>query len=257
MGSSRSIAAGQVVSSDSSRSFLVARPRSLEARHFSGAGVPSAQVMVRRLGHGLGGSLRRTGRFRPLGSRGGRALDQCPRALSSRKSSQVVCSTSRRFLGGDLRRQLNRHLLSEEPRRDSLFLSELHRSEDSPLGGGSSCGDFPTVHHGEPQCSSGPSFSPEPNLGLRVDAEAGGLQGSVQEMAGVDRPFCNISKLQMFHIFFSLPRSQCAGDGCSSSKLEWVAGVCLSSLVTHSGGSEEAPVVLWGPANHHSFVLAS
>ena len=89
-----------------------------------------------------------------------------------------------------------------------------------------------------------------------MDAEAGGLQGFVQEMAGVDRPIRNISKSQMFNIFFSLPRSQCSGDGCSSSKLEWVAGVCLSSLVTHSSSSEEAPVVLWGP-DHHSSVLAS
>ena len=134
MGSCRSVAAGRVVSSDSSRSFLVARPRSLGARHFSGAGVPSARIGVRLLGRGLGGSLRRTGRFRPLGSRRGRALDHCPRALGNRKSSPVVCSTSRRFLGGDLRRQLDRRFLSEEPRQDSLFLSELHRSEDSPLG---------------------------------------------------------------------------------------------------------------------------
>ena len=60
----------------------------------------------------------------------------------------------------------------------------------------------------------------------------------------------------MFDIFFSLPRSQRSGNGCSSSELEWVAGVCLSSLVPHSSGSEEAPVVLWGPADHHSSVLA-
>ena len=100
-------------------------------------------------------------------------------------------------------------------------------------------------------------FSPKPDLGLRVDAEAGGLQGSVQEMASVNRPVCIISKSQMFHIFFSLPRSQCSGDGCASSKLEWVAGVCLSSLVSHSGGFEEAPVVLWGSTDHHSSILAS
>ena len=169
----------------------------------------------------------------------------------------MVCSTSRLFLSGGLRRQFDSYILSEEPRQDSLFLSELHRSEDSPLGGGSVCGDFPTVHHGETQCSNGRSFLPKPDLGLRVDAEAGGLRGSVQEMAGFDRPVCNISKLQIFNIFFCLPRSQCSGDGCASSKLEWVAGVCLSSLVTHSGGFEEAPVVLWGPADHHSSVLAS
>ena len=169
----------------------------------------------------------------------------------------MVCSTPCRFLSGGLRRQLDSNLLSEEPRRDSLFLSELHRSKDSPLGEGSFCGDLPTVYHGETQCSSGRSFSPGPNLGLLVNAEAGGLRGSVQEMAGVDRPVCNISESQMFDIFFSLPRSQCSGDGYTSSKLEWVAGVCLSSLVTHSGGFEEAPVGVWGPADHHSSVLAS
>ena len=257
VGSGRSVSAGRVVTGDSKRSFLVARPRSLSARRFSGAGVPSARVMVRRLGRGLGGSLGRAGRFRPVGSGRHRALDQCPGALGDRESSQVVCSTSRRFLSGGLHRQFDSRVVSAEPRRDLFFFSELHRSEDSPLGGGSVCSDFPTVCYEETQCAGGRSFSPEPNLGLRVDTEAGGLQGSVQEMAGVDRPYCNISKSQMFDIFFSLPRSQCSGDGCPSSKLEWVAGVCLSSLVTHSGGFEEAPVVLWGPADHHSSVLAS
>ena len=90
-----------------------------------------------------------------------------------------------------------------------------------------------------------------------MDAEAGGLRGSVQEVAGVNRPVCNISKSQMFHIFFSLPRSQCSGDGCASSKLEWVAGVCLSSLVSHSGSFEEALVVLWSSTDHRSSILAS
>ena len=149
VGSCRSVSDGRVVSGGSSRSLLVARPQSFGARHFSGAGVPSARIMVRRLGRGLGGSLGRTGRFRPLGSRGRRALDQCSRALGHRKSSSVVCSTSRRFLSGDFCRQLDRHFLPEEPRRDSFLSSELHCSEDSPLGGESPCGDFPSVYHGE------------------------------------------------------------------------------------------------------------
>ena len=157
----------------------------------------------------------------------------------------MVCSTSRRFLSGSLRRQIDSRVVFAETRRDSFFFSELHRSEDSPLGGGSVCGDFPTVYYGVSQCASGRSFSSKPDLGLRVDAEAGGLQGFVQEMAGVNRPVCNVSKSQLFLIFFSLPQSQCYGDGCASSKLEWVAGVCFSSLVSHSGGFEEAPVALW------------
>ena len=104
---------------------------------FSGAGVPSARVMVRRLGRGLGGSLGRAVRFRPVGSGRRRALDQCMGALGDRECSQVVCSTSRRFLSGSLRRQIDSRVVSAEPRRDSFFFSELHRSEDSPLGGGS------------------------------------------------------------------------------------------------------------------------
>ena len=169
----------------------------------------------------------------------------------------MVCSTSRRFLSGGLRRQFDSHVVSAEPRRDSFFFSELHRSEDSPLGGGSVSSDFPTVYYGETQCPGGRSFSPKPDLGLRVDADAGGLWGSVQEVAGFDQPVCNISESQMFPIFFSLPRSQCSGDGCASSKLEWVAGVFLSSLVSHSGGFEEAPVVLWSHSDHRSSILAS
>ena len=213
--------------------------------------------MVRRLGRGLGGSLRRSGRFRPLGSGEWRALDQCSGALGDRESSQVVCSTSRRCLSGSLRRQFDCRVISEEPRRDSLFTSELHRSEDSPLGGGSVDSDFPAVCYGETQCVGGRSFSPEPDLGLRVDAEAGGLHGSVQEVAGVNRPVCNITKSLMFTLFFSLPRSQFSGDGCTAPKLEWVAGVCLSSLVSHSSSVEEALVVLWGATDHRSSVLAS
>ena len=235
----------------------MARPRSLSARRFSVAGVPSARVLVRRLGRGLGGSLGRAGRFRPVSSGRRRALDQCTGALGVRESSQVVCSTSRRLLSGGLRRQFDSRVVSAEPRRYSFFFSELHRSEDSPLGGGSVSSAFSTVYYGETQCAGGCSFLPKPDLGLRMDAEAGGLQGSVQEVADVNRPVCNVSKSQMFHIFFSFPRSQCSGDGCASSKLEWVAGICLSSLVSHSGGFGEAPVVLWSSTDHRSSILAS
>ena len=234
----------------------MARPRSFGARHLSGASVPSARIVVRRLGRGLGDSLGRKCFFRPLGSRGSRALDQRQGALGHRESSPVVCSTSRRVFGGNLRRQFYGHCLPEEPRRDTFLSSELHRSEDSPLGGESSGCDFSPVYYGKTQRSRGFFISLKSDSGLRMDSEAGGLSGSVQEVAGVDRSICNITKSPMFDIFFSLPRSQRSGNGCSSSELEWVAGVCLSSLVPHSSSSEKAPVALWGPADHHSSVLA-
>ena len=58
-------------------------------------------------------------------------------------------------------------------------------------------------------------------------------------------------------IFFTIPRSEHLSYGCSAPELEWVAGVCLSSLVTHSGSPQEAPVVLWSSPDTHSSLLAS
>ena len=107
VGPCRPIDSGQVVSGDSPGSRLVARSRSVGARHFSGAGVPSARIVVRRLGRGLGGSSGRKCYFRPLGSRGSRVFHQCQRAPGHRESSPVVCSASCRFFGGNLRRQFH------------------------------------------------------------------------------------------------------------------------------------------------------
>ena len=76
----RLIDSGRVVSGGSPGYGLVARSRTVGARHFSGAGVPSARIVVRRLGRGLGGSSGQKCYFRPLGSRGGRVFDQRRRA---------------------------------------------------------------------------------------------------------------------------------------------------------------------------------
>ena len=76
-------------------------------------------------------------------------------------------------------------------------------------------------------------------------------------MAGFHRSLRHLSKSPMLSIFFPVPRSECSGYRCSAPELEWVAGVCLSSLVSHSGGIEEAPVVLWSPPDHHCSILAS
>ena len=157
--------------------------------------------MVRRLGRGLGGSLRRTGRFRPLGSRLGelsinaRELLVIERALlwfaPHLVGSSVAVFADNSTAISYLRIQGRTHssFLNSIAQRILCWAEVL------------SVMISPTVYHGETQCSSGSSFSPRPNLGLRVDAEAGGLRGSVQEMAGVDRPVCNISKSQMFDIF--------------------------------------------------------
>ena len=95
----------------------------------------------------------------------------------------------------------------------------------------------------------------DPGVGL--DSEDRGLSRAAEAVAGVHRPFCHLTKSPMLPIFFTVPRSERARHGCSAPELEWVAGVCLSSLVPHSSGPQEASVVIWSPPDHHSSVLAS
>ena len=121
----------------------------------------------------------------------------------------------------------------------------------------SPCSTDASVHHGSSQCSRGLFVSSQPSVGFRMDTQDRGFPRAPEEMAGVHRPFCHLTQSPVLSIFFSVPRSERSGCGCSAPELGWVAGVCLSTLVTHSGCSQEAPVILWGPADHHSSLLAS
>ena len=90
-----------------------------------------------------------------------------------------------------------------------------------------------------------------------MDPQDRGLPGAEEEVAGVHRSFCHLTQSSMLSIFFTIPRSERLSYGCSAPELVWVAGVCLSSLVSHSGSPKEAPVVLWSTPDNHSSLLAS
>ena len=65
-----------------------------------------------------------SGLWAPSGRR--RALDQCTGALADRECSQVVCSTSRRFLSGGLRRQIDSCVVSaDQGGTRSSFLNSI------------------------------------------------------------------------------------------------------------------------------------
>ena len=89
-----------------------------------------------------------------------------------------------------------------------------------------------------------------------MDLETRGFSTASEEVAGGNRSVCNLSQSPLLTIFFSLPRSQFHPDRCSSPTVGWVAGVCLSTLCSNSCGSEEAPLVFWGPDDDHSTLLA-
>ena len=236
---------------------MVARSRSFRTRDCARPGVPSATVMVRRLGRGLGSSFRGGHGFRPLVSRRAISVHQRQGVLGHRESSVIFRSTNSRLRGSLVSGQLHRYLVSPESGRYQVSAAECHSAADSSLGGGSAGVSSSTIHYGSPQRSSGCSISTQSDLGLRVDLQGQSFSGSEEEVAGVHRPVCHLTQSPMFSAFFTIPRSERLSYGCSAPELEWVAGVCLSSLVAHSGSPQEAPVVLWGPSNTHSSVLAS
>ena len=116
LGSDRPVDSRSVDSGDPLQSGVVTRSRALGARHFARPGVPSARLMVRRLGRGLGSSFGRGRYFRPLVSRRTGDVHQYHGALSHRKSSVVLCSADPGLLCRRVCGQFHRNSLSPQSR---------------------------------------------------------------------------------------------------------------------------------------------
>ena len=159
-------------------------------------------------------------------------------------------------LGSGVRRQHDGAGLPEESGGYQIRRPEPDGSGSAALGGALFYHSSTTIYHGAQQCVGGCSISPESDSGLRMDLETVCVSTASEKVAGVDRPFRNLTKSPLFTLFFSVPRSQFHWDRCSSPTMGWVAGVCLSSLCADPCDSEKAPPVLWGPADDHSSLLA-
>ena len=90
-----------------------------------------------------------------------------------------------------------------------------------------------------------------------MDIEAESFPGTSEMLAGDVRSVCHLIKSPMFSIFFMLPRSEGFGDGCISSDLGRLSGVCISTLVPDIVGFEEAPIILWSADDSRSSLGAS
>ena len=86
-----------------------------------------------------------------------------------------------------------------------------------------------SIQHGAQQRVGRFSLSSKSDSWFRVDPETVCVSAVSEKVAGVNRPVRNLTKSPLLTLFFSIPRSQCSGDRCSSPTVEWVAGVCLSS----------------------------
>ena len=206
---------------------------------------------------GCGGTSGRRGCFQPVGSRGVRLLHKRQGAFGYRESSSLLRSTDKGFVLSDLCGQLDSHCLSSESGGNKISSSEFHSSAHLEVVGDSSGSFDSTIHHGPSQCVSGLVISSESGSRVRMDTQNRGVPRAPEEVASVYQSVCHLTKSPMFTIFFTVPRSERAGYRCSSPELGWVAGICLSTLVSDSSCPREAPVVLWGPTDHRSSLLAS
>ena len=80
------------------------------------------------------------------------------------------------------------------------------------------------------------------------------IQGSEWTEVGGVPPV--VQEGTLFTLFFALPRSLSDRYGCASSELGRVSGVCLSTVVNDTAGSEEAPLIFWGPHDSSCSILA-
>ena len=205
LGLSRPVCSGPVDFRGSSRLRMVARSVLVGTRYFARSGVPSAQLVVRRLRRGLGGTSGGGRYFRPLVSRRVGNVHQRQRALSHRTSSSILCSRDCEQFSSRVCGQFNSDSLSSQSGGHTIPAAQCHRAVGSVMVGGSSGDSNSTIHHGSPQRLGGLSVSSQSDLRFRVDSQGRSLSGVAEAVAGGHRPVCHLTQSPMLPIFFSIP----------------------------------------------------
>ena len=236
---------------------MVAQSLSPRERYLSVSGVPQPRILVRCLGHRLGSTPGRIGSFR---SRSPQEIDlsiNVRELLAVEKglnhfTPQLVDSTVAVFVDNStviayLRNQGG----TKSPFLNSIAQRILRWSESIPV-------------------ILAPQFiKRKDNVLADSLSRPNQVQGS--EWTLKQEVFLDLQRRwpvmlellatslshQCSLIFFALPRSEGLGDGCLSSDLGRLSGVCISTLVPDTTGSEEALIVLWSTVDSRSSLVAS
>ena len=183
-----------------SGSGMVVGSRSSPTRHFSGSGQPTPRLLVRCLGRGLGSSPPGQHLFRPMVSGGSHSIDKRKGASCGGKRTATIPKSPVQFHSGSFLRQLHKPSISVQTRRCLIDSPQCHLSEDSLLGRGNRSNLGSSVHSGQTQCVSGLPVSSEPDSGVRIDSEVGGVQ-PVEQVAGDNRLLCHLVESPLFTYF--------------------------------------------------------
>ena len=95
------------------------------------------------------------------------------------------------------------------------------------------------------ECPSGRSVSTSPAPSFRVVTQHGRVSIFEKTLAGPNRLICDLRQPPLFDLLLSSPRSDVSGHGRVPAVLGRSPGLCVSSCVSHAGGSPlgPAPVV--------------
>ena len=243
---------GSVRSSDSSTSVaglssgppVVAPPSSLLFRGVSLPSVSRPTLLVRRLGRGLGGSSRSSGRFGPVGLKSGRFIYKREGTVGrpSRSSPVQVISP-----GHDGRRLLRQHHcsgVSPQGGGHEVSSPQLLGSGDLALDGVSLHPPGSAISSRLSECPGGRSVSASPAPSFRVVTQHGRVSIFEKTLAGPNRLICDLRQSPLFDLLLSSPRSDVSGHGRIPAVLGRSPGLCVSSSVPHTQGSSQAPGVL-------------
>ena len=171
----------------------------------SRSGVPSARLLIRRIGRGLGGASRRRGCFRPLVSRRVGHFNQRQGALGHQESSSLFCSTDKELVRSNFCGQLYSDCLSSESGGTrSLLLNSIAQrilrwSETLPVQ------LTPQFIMGRHNVLADSLSRPNQVLGSEWTLEDRGVSKAPEEVASVHRPVCHLTQSPMFSIFFTVP----------------------------------------------------
>ena len=114
-------------------------------------------------------------RFRPVVSGGSHSVYKRKGASCSGKRTSTIQTSAVQFHSGTFLKQLHSPSVSAQTRRYLIDNPQCHLSEDSPLGGDNRSSLGSTIHSGQTQCVGRLRVSSEPDSGVRMDTEVGGV----------------------------------------------------------------------------------
>ena len=237
------------------RPSLVAPRRSFGERDFSRSSPPRPSVVVRRLGSGLGRIFRQPGQVRTLVISPEILVHQSKGA----QSDPVGSPSLRGFVSNEhsgVLRQLDRCRLYEESGRYPFGVPQPGGSGNPALGGGERDHPGSSVHPRDEQCFRRRSLSSQSNHRVRVDSTPGGVRYASKEVAGDNRPLCDLPQLSVSGVFCTSQGPAGSWGRCVPAGLVESPGLCFSSFSVDSKGVKQGPEFKEPIFNPDSSILA-